>query len=48
VIPAPDVIAIRRLIEIHNKRIEGQNFVTNFEVCSNLKYLCVENFLIRK
>ncbi len=28
-----DVIAIKRLIEIHNKRIEGQNFATNFEVC---------------
>ncbi len=33
VIPALDVIAIKRLIEIHNKRIEGQNFATNFEVC---------------
>ncbi len=30
VIPAPNVIAIKRLIKIHNKRTKGQNFATNF------------------
>jgi hypothetical protein len=46
VIPTPYAIVVKRLIEIN--RIKGQDFATNFEVCSNLKYLCVENFLIRK
>jgi hypothetical protein len=48
VILAPNVTIVKRLIEIHNKRIEGQNFATNFEVCSNLEYFSIENFLIRK
>ncbi len=47
VIPTLDVTTVKRLIEIHDKRTESQNFATNFEVCSNLKYLCVENFLMR-
>ncbi len=30
--------------EVHNKRIEGQDFTTNFELCWNLNYLHVEFF----
>ncbi len=30
VIHAPDNTVVKRLIEIHNKRIEGQDFATNF------------------
>jgi hypothetical protein len=45
---ALDATTIKRLIEIHNERTKGQDFPTNFEVCSNLKYLCVKNFLIKK
>ncbi len=41
-----DVIAIKRLIEIHNKRIEGQNFMTNFEICEDICVLKI--YLIRK
>jgi hypothetical protein len=48
VILAPNATVVKSLTEIHNKRTEGQDFATNFEVCSNLKYLCVENFLIKK
>jgi hypothetical protein len=46
VIPTLDATIVKMLIEIHNKITKGQNFATNFEVCSNLKYLCVENFLL--
>ncbi len=41
-----NVTTLKKLIEIHNKKTKGQNFATNFEVCSNLKYLCVELFLL--
>jgi hypothetical protein len=33
VIPMPDVVAIKRLMEIHNKHTKGQDFTMNFEVC---------------
>ncbi len=42
VMHAPDATTVKRLIQIHNKRTKGQDFTTNFEACSNLKYLCVE------
>jgi len=28
-----DVAIIEKLVEVHNKHIEGQDFVVNFEVC---------------
>jgi hypothetical protein len=28
-----DVATIKRLVEVHNKHIEGQDFVVSFEVC---------------
>jgi hypothetical protein len=33
VIPMLDVVAAERLVEIHNKHTEGQDFTMNFEVC---------------
>jgi hypothetical protein len=28
-----DVATVKRLVEVHNKHIEGHDFVVNFEVC---------------
>jgi len=44
VILAFDVIVVKRLIKIHNKRIEAQNFTTNFEVCSNWNTYVLKTF----